>query len=140
MKTIKTIASKAAAISKIRAKNKGLKYDIDPQYLLSIFPKDGLCPILNIRFDFRKSLMGKGNAHKYAPSLDRINPRLGYTRGNVQWVSHLANLMMSEADGDDLCKFAKWIIKRYNLNNKGEKNGKKYKLHKTHGMQQLRLV
>ena len=37
-----------------------------------------------------------------SPSIDRINPNLGYIKGNVQWVSKLANQIMSDATPDQV--------------------------------------
>jgi hypothetical protein len=113
MKQIKKICSKAASISKIRAKSKNMEYDIDIPYLISIYPTDHICPILGYKME--PDTCGKRGGHKYSPSLDRINSKLGYIKGNVQWVSYLANCMFSSANGEDVIRFAKWAINRYNI-------------------------
>ena len=112
-RSIKGICSRAAGYAKFRAKKKSLEYNIDTQYLISIYPKNKLCPILGYKLEpFQNGKIGQS---KYSPSLDRINPRLGYIKGNVQFVCGLANNMMNSAEGEDVIRFAKWAIKRYNI-------------------------
>jgi hypothetical protein len=52
---------------------------------------------------------------KLSPTLDRINPRKGYVKGNVEFVTNIANLMMTSANGRDIKKFVKWATKRYKI-------------------------
>ena len=86
-----------------RAKQKGLAFDIDLEYILSIFPD--ACPIFKKEFDYTG---GKG---KWSPTIDRKVPELGYVKGNVQVVSKLANAMMSDATDDELHQFASWVMR-----------------------------
>ena len=58
-----------------------------------------------------QGLLGGDNC---SPTLDRIDPSKGYIKGNVEFVSSLANKMMSNASGKDLVRFSKWINIRYN--------------------------
>ena len=88
--------------AKYRAKKYGIEFDITvddihiPEY----------CPILKIKM-FKND---KRYAHEYSPSLDRINPELGYTKGNIQVISHKANTMKSSANLNDLINFAMWVL------------------------------
>jgi hypothetical protein len=110
-RTVKGICSRAAGYAKYRSNKKGLEYNIDTQYLMSIWPKDNKCPILG--YTMRPAQDGTSGQDKYSPSLDRIDPRKGYIKGNCEWVCSLANSMMTHAEGPDLIRFAKWINKRY---------------------------
>ena len=67
-----------------------------------------ICPILGI--PLKGSL---GNASKNSPSLDRIIPALGYTRGNVQIISYQANTMKNNATPEEILAFGKWAVKNY---------------------------
>ena len=110
-RTIKGICCRSFNHCKTRVKKYNLDLDLDLDYLYSIYPKDSKCPILGYTM---KPSQGKLGGNKYSPSLDRIDPRKGYVKGNVEWVCFLANKMMSDASGEDLVKFSKWINVRYN--------------------------
>lgn len=88
-----------------RAKAKGLAFDIDRKYILSIMPD--ACPI------FRKEFVYTGGQGKWSPSIDRIVPELGYVRGNVRVVSRLANAMMQDATDEELHQFALWVTTKH---------------------------
>lgn len=94
--------------AKDRAVKKSIEFSIDVSDI--IIPE--FCPILNIRLE---SGIGKGNGGKdNSPSLDRIDNSKGYTKGNIQVISHKANSMKFTASKEELLQFAKWIIKEYN--------------------------
>ncbi len=85
-----------------RAKKKGLLFDIDHR---DIFIPE-VCPVLGLKLEMSKGYGGEANS----PSLDRINNELGYVKGNVHVISHLANSMKSFASKEQLLKFANWIL------------------------------
>jgi hypothetical protein len=80
-----------------RAHKSNVPFDIDADYLASIFPPDGACPVLGFALEW-----GDKNGRDNSPSLDRIVPELGYVRGNVQWLSNLANTIKSSATPDQI--------------------------------------
>lgn len=63
----------------------GIPYDLDPDYINSIYPADNRCPIEGCE------LKPFGGRTDDSPSIDRIIPELGYVRGNVQILSYKAN-------------------------------------------------
>lgn len=79
-------------------KKKGLPFDLTSEYLESIWT--GVCPIFNI--EIHKAAEGYGS-HKSA-HLDRFNPSLGYTIGNVMWISGRANRIKYDATISELNK------------------------------------
>jgi len=89
-----------------RAQKQNLNFNLDitdiniPEY----------CPILNIKLKLNS---GKPGGSFDSPSLDKINPSLGYIKGNVQIISHQANMMKSNATKEQLILFSKWIQKSY---------------------------
>jgi hypothetical protein len=89
--------------AKGRAKQKGLEFDLTVKDI--IIPKH--CPILGIELICKS---GTSGGQKNSPALDRINSNGGYTKDNVQVISHLANMMKSHATKEELIKFANWII------------------------------
>jgi hypothetical protein len=98
---IATLLSRA----KRRAKSDNLPFDLDLEYLAGL-PSDN-CPILGF------SLAWCANA-KYrqddAPSLDKINPALGYIKGNVAWVSWRANRIKNDGNAEEHRLISEWIM------------------------------
>jgi len=66
------------------------------------------CPILLVPL-----VNNKGSSKSNSLTLDRIDPKLGYVKGNVQVISMLANLMKQDATADKLLLFANWIKENY---------------------------
>lgn len=63
------------------------------------------CPALGIRL-----VTGGGRGHfPSRPSLDRIVPERGYTKGNVQVISTRANAIKQDATPQELEAVAAWI-------------------------------
>lgn len=91
--------------AKTRAKKQNLAFDLELEDL--IIPT--YCPILEIEL-----FKGIGKICNNSPSVDRIIPELGYIKGNVKVISHLANIMKSSADIQFLQIFSKNIINYIN--------------------------
>ena len=53
-----------------------------------------------------------GGDKKTSPSMDRINSKKGYVRGNIAWISDLANTIKSDASSEQIFKVAKWLKKQ----------------------------
>lgn len=85
--------------AKARAKIKGLTFDLAISDI--IIPE--VCPIFKTEF-----WMGQGRSDN-SPSLDRINPNLGYVRGNVQVISWRANRLKSNATREDIRMLHEWF-------------------------------
>ena len=113
-RSIKGICSRSFNHCKDRVKKYRLDFDLDLEYLRSIYPIDSKCPILG--YTMRPSQGGLLGGDNYSPTLDRKDPSKGYIKGNVEFVCSLANKMMSNASGKDLVRFSKWIDERYNNN------------------------
>ena len=78
-------------------------FDLDHEYILSI--DTDVCPLLNIPIQWNSG-QGTGTGVRTPPapnskSFDRINPHIGYERGNIQIVSHRANCLKSDATIDE---------------------------------------
>ena len=108
--SIRGIAVTACKASKRRARIKNLPFNLTSNYLESIYPKNSVCPILGYTMKVSNISLGK-----LSPTLDRIDPRLGYVRGNVEFVTNITNLMMTSATGKDIKRFVKWATKRYKI-------------------------
>ena len=119
VKDLNTKLNKLIFASKTKAKKQGVPHNITKEYIKSIIPKDKMCPILKVPFDFTKT---KGNKiHPHAMSLDRIIPELGYVEGNVMWISHRANMIKGEATAKEVCLVGLFMAENDKIFNDKEK-------------------
>lgn len=75
-----------------RSLKEGFVYNVDRAYLESIFPDDFICPVSKVKMEW-----GNNSGRDNSPSLDRIQPELGYVKGNVVWVSNRVNRIKHNA-------------------------------------------
>jgi len=76
-----------------RAKLKWLPFDIEWSDI--VIPEE--CPVLKIPLILNEKVTGPNS-----PSLDKINPTLGYVKGNIRVISHRANTIKSNATASEL--------------------------------------
>ena len=79
--------------AKARSKEFGLQFNID----ISDIVVPDLCPVLGMKLSTEGS---KQNS----PSLDRIFPEYGYTKGNVRVISWRANWIKNNATPEEIEK------------------------------------
>ena len=83
--------SKVVTNATKRAKKNNLPIDIDVEYLKTIMTEK--CPVFDIKLNWDTS--GEGITDN-SPSLDRVIPELGYVKGNVVFLSHLASRIKND--------------------------------------------
>lgn len=76
--------------AKKRAAQHGWECNLTVEHLLSIYPKDGLCPLSK-----EPMVWGTENGRNNSPSIDRIDCSKGYVSGNVWFISAGENLRKS---------------------------------------------
>ena len=84
------LAYRAFMFLRLRAKQNNLLFDLDEEYLISIWT--GKCAI------FGTTLQLPYSTNRQVPdkaTIDKVIPELGYVKGNVQWVSNRANTIKS---------------------------------------------
>ena len=86
-----------------QSRKEDVAYDLDINYVLSIFPKDYRCPILK-----KKMVWSKLRRDPNSPSLDRLVPKKGYVKGNVAWISNRANSMKNDATFEEVELIYNW--------------------------------
>ena len=92
--------------AKRRAIKSKVAFDIDVEYLKSI--KTELCPVFKTPLTW--FVVGQGNKNSNnAPSLDRVISELGYVKGNVVFISNLANTIKSNVTEKELYAVADWL-------------------------------
>ena len=89
-----------------RAKAHGLIFDLRLQ---DVSPFPARCPILDIPLDRRD--------RDHSPSLDRIDNKRGYVRGNVIVISYRANTMKNNGTLAELVRLGRWAEKIILSNN-----------------------
>lgn len=86
-----------------RAIKQQVPFDIDEDYLLSIYPKSNICPVLGevmVFFEGRTSATA---------SLDKFYPEKGYVKGNVHFISMQANSIKTDATTEEVELVASWM-------------------------------
>ncbi|WP_068438558.1 hypothetical protein [Magnetospirillum sp. XM-1] len=89
------------ANARARAQAKGIPFSLTVEDVARIWPADGRCPVLGMRF--RRSLGSQGHGHDSA-TLDRLDPSKGYVPGNLLIVSARANCLRSDASAAELLR------------------------------------
>ena len=72
------------------------------------YPK--VCPVFGIKLDW-----GMNGNQPNSPSLDRVNPKFGYIKGNVIMMSMLANQMKNSATPEQLKQFSEYHLSHQQL-------------------------
>jgi hypothetical protein len=97
--------SRLASI-KSRAKAEGIVFNLT----LEDIQIPSICPILLIPLTRARS---ENYAHRSAISVDRLLPGLGYTKGNIHFISNKANTMKQDATPAELLLFADWVYRTF---------------------------
>lgn len=86
---------------KHRASKTGIPYNLDAQYCIDLWDRqNGLC-----FYTDSISVIGNSNDKRHnnlSPSLDKIVPELGYTKGNVVWCQQRINVMKNDATLEEM--------------------------------------
>ena len=93
--------------AKRRAKRDNVPFSITGEYLLSIATNE--CPVFHTPFEWGISGLGQGHAKPNGPTLDRIEPHLGYVEGNVAFISYRANRLKDDGTMQEHYDIADWI-------------------------------
>lgn len=92
-----------ASRAKTRARGCGVPYDLDADYLQSIWT--GFCPV----FGCEIFLFDRDRSDELAAELDRIVPALGYVKGNVAFLSRRANRLKNNVTSKELLQLYNWL-------------------------------
>jgi len=97
--------------------------NIDLKYLKELWEnQEGICPITGWNLVLPHSTEGwKTKRNSKRASLDRIDSSKGYMRGNVRFISFMANIARSNMEDEELIKFCD-AVTRKNKNDKRSKN------------------
>lgn len=95
---------KGWAVSKVAslrqsAKKRGIAFDLTVEDLLEV-GQPAVCKYLGIELDYAADSVKPESA-----SVNRIDPRLGYVKGNIEIISNKANSMLLDATPEELMTF-----------------------------------
>lgn len=87
-------------MARARAKEIGVPFNLEIEDITIPYE----CPVFEVPFMF---------GTPFAASVDRIIPKLGYVKGNIQIISRKTNVMKQDATDNELRKFGNWAINQY---------------------------
>jgi hypothetical protein len=94
-----------------RSKQKGYQTDVNIQYLKEVWDKqNGICPYTNLKMEIGRTSADEDI--KKTPtkaSLDRIDPSIGYIKGNVEFVCYCVNVMKNDFTKEEMVHFINQI-------------------------------
>ncbi len=86
--------------AKARSKAKDIPFDLEKSDI--VIPEE--CPVLGIPL-----VRGAGRPVDGSPTLDKFVPLLGYTKGNVNVISHKANTCKNDATLEEIRLLYEWM-------------------------------
>lgn len=102
--------ARGRAAARTRAARAGVPYDREAVDEILLAAKDvEVCPVLGIP-------LSVGGSLETSPSLDRIIPARGYTRGNMAIISGRANRLKSDGTLDELKRLTRWLERHHKEN------------------------
>lgn len=98
---------------KVSAKERGIPFDIAPADVYSAMQATGFrCAVSGI--DFSRRVGPLADPDPWSPSLDRIEGRQGYLKGNIRVVCLVANLAMNRWGYDTLLRLSNAVSRNAN--------------------------
>lgn len=90
-----------------RSKARGEVTNVTSEYLKELWEKqDGICPYTNMKMDLSKTSTDKDiKKNPVKASLDRIDPKIGYFQGNVEFVCYCVNVMKNDFTKQEIIDF-----------------------------------
>jgi hypothetical protein len=88
--------------AKARAKKRGILFNLSHEDI--VIPEK--CPVLGIKLKISDKTISCNS-----PSVDRINPKMGYVKGNVAVISYRANSIKNDATSKELEMVLEYVKK-----------------------------
>lgn len=97
-----------------RAKTSGIPFNLTIDDM--VVPQ--MCPVLGIPMRH-----GGGKVWHNSPTVDRIDPKGGYVKGNIRVISHRANAIKSDATSAEIRRVLKYVEAEERARGKGVRAG-----------------
>ena len=99
----KHFAGRMIGAWKSSAKRRNHKWNLTKEYLDFIYnQQNGICALSGVLMD--------ANIKGRAPSIDRIDPKIGYIEGNIQFVCAIVNIIRNKLEEEEFLFWCKSII------------------------------
>jgi hypothetical protein len=73
--------------------------------------QNGICLLTGLEMSLPKSTKGQGKVTPTTATVDRIDRSQGYNRGNIRWITFMANICRNEFNDTDVIEFARAVVK-----------------------------
>ncbi len=93
-----------------RARKRGIEFRLTKEWVLDGLIR-GTCAVTEIRFDLKNG-RGSGKHNRYAPTIDRVDPAMGYTPDNCQLVIYQYNVAKGRWEHDDVMIMARALFRQ----------------------------
>jgi hypothetical protein len=92
-------------------KKKNSSIDFDIEYLKEVWDsQDGICPFAGVKMSLRTMKDSlKSRVTPYSASVDRIDNSVGYVRGNIRFVCHMANIARNKYSDEQVIEFCRLV-------------------------------
>ena len=91
---------------KRNAEVRGMKIEVSPEYLYNLYSEQkGICNLSGLEISLEKH----DKRHTCTASLDRIDSKIGYIEGNLQWVHKDINIMKQDFEEQYFIKLCKAV-------------------------------
>lgn len=92
------------------AKIKGIDFDLTVEYLEKLYlQQNEKCFYTDLKIEMSNNFHKKSDRDNHTISLDRINSKVGYIKGNVQWVHKDINFMKNNFTNEQFLKYCNLI-------------------------------
>lgn len=98
-----------------RAKASAIPFDLSPAYISDMMRAQMCaCAVSGIQFDLGRSGVRQGKTRlPFRPSIDKLDPALGYVRGNVRVVCFAVNMALSDWGDDVFLEVCRATVKNH---------------------------
>ena len=97
-----------------RAKEDGLDFNLTADYLVQLWQEQGgLCYYMGTQMDLQAATSDRKSPHIDFPSVDMVDPAIGYVTGNVVWCTWGINRMKNNLTKDQFILFCKAVTERF---------------------------
>jgi uncharacterized protein with gpF-like domain len=82
---------------KTRSQKASLEFDVDIEFIQELYEKQsGKCVLTGIDFEIGEGSFRKSYRRPFAPSIDRIDCKQGYTKNNIRIVCVIVNIALND--------------------------------------------